>query len=163
MKLIPSLIIFFLMISLSACAQHERELIMKPIKQLFESMRKGDSTMLRESFARKATLVRVGSDKNGKSFLKQESSINGFLKLVGTPHAEQWNEVIWGEKIEIDGNLAQVWTNYAFYLGKKFSHCGIDAFHLFKGDDGKWRIFHLADTGRGDGCSIPQHIQDRFK
>jgi hypothetical protein len=108
-------------------------------------------------------MARVGRNKSGKPFIKFESSLDGFAKSIGTPHPETYNEMIWDEKIEIDGNLAQVWTSYAFYVGKKFSHCGVDAFHLTKGEDGEWKIFHLADTGQSEGCNIPTKISDQFK
>ncbi len=71
--------------------------------------------------------------------------------------------MIWDPKIEIDGNLAQAWTQYAFYVGKKFSHCGVDAFQLFKGTDGTWKIFQLADTRQKEGCKIPKEISEQFK
>ena len=141
----------------------EKEPVMKPIKQLFEAMQKGDSALLRKSFTKQVTMARVGKDKAGKPVIHYESSLEGFAKSIGTPHTETYNEMIWDEKIEIDGNLAQVWTSYAFYLGKKFNHCGVDAFHLVKGEDGEWRIFHLADTGQKEGCNIPTKISDQFK
>jgi hypothetical protein len=58
--------------------------------------------------------------------------------------------------------LAQAWCDYAFYVDKSYSHCGVDAFQLFKGKDG-WKIFHLADTRRKTGCTIPKEIQDKHK
>jgi hypothetical protein len=141
----------------------EKENVMKPVKQLFEAMQKGDSAMLRKAFTKQVTMARVGKNKAGKPFIKFESSLDGFAKSIGTPHPETYNEMIWDEKIEIDGNLAQVWTSYAFYVGKKFSHCGVDAFHLVKEEDGEWKIFHLADTGQSEGCNIPTKISDQFK
>ena len=141
----------------------EKEMVMKPIKQLFEAMQKGDSTMLRKSFTKQVTMARVGKDKAGKPTIHYESSLDGFAKSIGTPHAETYNEMIWDEKIEIDANLAQVWTSYAFYLGKKLNHCGVNAFQLVKGEDDEWKIFHLADTGQKEGCNIPTKISDQFK
>jgi hypothetical protein len=64
--------------------------------------------------------------------------------------------------VQIDGDFAQVWCDYAFYTDNTFSHCGIDAFQLHKGKDG-WKIFHLADTRRKDNCVIPQDIQNKHK
>ena len=141
----------------------EKESVMKPVNQLFEAMQKGDSAMLRKVFAKQVTLDNVGSDKSGKLVVKHETSLDGFAKAIGTPHADAYNEVIWDEKVEIDGNFAQAWMSYAFYLGKKFIHCGVDAFHLAKGEDGNWKIFHLADTRQKEGCKIPQKISDQFK
>src|SRR5690349_21835551 len=102
----------------------DKESVMRPIKQLFEAMQKGDSAMLRKAFSSQVTMATIGTDKSGKPFIRHESSLDGFAKSIGTPHTEAYNEMIWDEKIEIDGNFAQVWMNYAFYLGKKFSHCG---------------------------------------
>ena len=141
---------------------HKKE-VMKPIHTLFEGMKKGDSSMVHSAFAKNITMATVFKDKTGTPTITHESSMDGFLKSVGTPHAEPYNEMIWGEKISIDGDFAQVWVDYAFYLGKKFNHCGVDAFHLMKEKDGNWRIFHLADTRRKDGCEIPKHISDQFK
>jgi hypothetical protein len=59
--------------------------------------------------------------------------------------------------------MAQAWMKYAFYIGKQFSHCGADAFQLFKGADNKWRIFHLADTRWKEGCNVPPAIANQFK
>ena len=161
------LFIFFSLFLFSSIAYAQspskKNSVMKPIRQLFEAMQKGDSAMLLKAFAKQVTMARIGKDKEGKSFVRYESSIDGFAKSVGTAHAETWNEMIWGEKIEIDGNLAQVWASYAFYLGKKFNHCGVDAFHLVKSEDGEWKIFHLADTGQKEGCNIPKKIGNQFK
>jgi hypothetical protein len=53
--------------------------------------------------------------------------------------------------VRIDGPLAVVTVDYSFYAGQQFSHCGIDAFQLFRGPAG-WKIFQLTDTRRRTGC-----------
>ncbi len=147
----------------SAQSAQESEAVMTPIRKLFEGMQKGDSALAHSVFAKQVTLAIIGVDKNGKLLQRNEPSVDGFIKSVGTPHAEPWNEVIWDEKILIDGNLAQVGASYAFYLAKKFSHCGVDAFHLVKGDDGNWKIFHLAYSVRKGDCAVPQKISKQFE
>ena len=164
MKII--VISFFLLSTLiSANAQTvlEKDAVMKPVKMLFEGMQKGDSALVHKAFSKTVTMATIGIDKAGKPFIRHESSIQDFLASIGTPHAAVYNEMIWDEKILIDGNFAQVWTNYAFYLGKKFSHCGVDAFNLVKGEDGNWTIFHLADTRRKEGCVVPKEITKQFE
>jgi hypothetical protein len=164
MKTPLAIIAALLVFSSSSFSQlPEKELVMKPIRLLFDAMRAGDSTILRRAFTKQVTMSTVGTDKAGKPFIRNESSIDGFVKSIGTPHTEAYNEMIWGEKIEIDGNFAQAWMNYGFYVGKTFSHCGVDAFHLVKGEDNKWRIFHLADTRQKEGCNIPPSVSDQFK
>jgi len=162
-KIAVSFFLVFIFIATHAQSTAEKEAIMKPVKMLFEGMQKADSTMVRKVFSKAVTMATIGTDKNGNPFIKQESSITDFLKAVGTPHPEAYNEIIWDEKILSDGNFAQVWTNYAFFLGKKFNHCGVDAFHLVKGIDGDWTIFHLADTRQKEGCKVPSKISKQFE
>jgi hypothetical protein len=54
--------------------------------------------------------------------------------------------------VHVDGGLASVWTEYAFYVGERLNHCGVDAFHLVRTAEG-WRIIDLADTRRREGCA----------
>lgn len=154
-----------LLVGSTSCALAQTEeqgtAIMQPIVRLFTGMNLGDSAMVRSAFAREVTLATIFTDKAGKVVLRRESSLASFLKAVGTPHPEPWSEPIWETRIEVEGNLAQVWTRYAFYLGRKFSHCGIDAFQLV--NDGKeWKIFHLADTRQTTGCQVPESITSQF-
>lgn len=137
--------------------------IMEPITRLFMGMNLGDSAMVHSAFTNKVSMATVSKDKSGIPQIRYESSLDGFLKAVGTPHDKAWNEPIWDVEVQIDGNMAQVWTKYAFYLGKTFSHCGVDAFQLFKAADGKWKIFNLADTRQKEGCQIPPSVSAMFK
>ena len=136
--------------------------IMQPIKLLFEGMNLGDSARVHSAFANEVTFVTVAKNKSGKSTLIPEP-LDQFLVAVGTPHTGTWNEQIWDVVIHVDGIFAQVWAKYAFYLDKQFSHCGVDAFHLIKAEDGQWRIFHLADTRQKEGCQVPAAVSNRFK
>lgn len=144
-----------------AQSQAELATVMKPITQLFTGMNLGDSAMVHRSFAKQVTMSSIGQDKEGKLRVTHESSIDNFLKAVGTPRPEPLSEPIWDVKINIDGNLASVWASYALYVGKRFSHCGADAFHLVKEPNGEWKIFHLADSRRKD-CTVPPSVSSMF-
>jgi len=161
MKL-TTLLLLLLVGVVQAQTHREDMAIMKPIKTLFKGMNLGDSAMVHSAFTEGATMASVGRDKAGKVTLKRESSITGFLKAVGSPHNEPWSEPIWDTRIEVDGDLAQVWTRYAFYLGKKFNHCGVDAFQLVN-QNGDWKIFHLTDTRQIENCNVPKSISNQFK
>jgi Putative lumazine-binding len=134
----------------------------KVIQQLFEGMHRGDSSMVHSVFADKISMATLLRDKAGNSIIQRESSLNGFLNAIGTPHEPAWSEEIWNVRINIDDNFAQAWCDYAFYIGDTFSHCGVDAFHLHK-TKGGWKIFHLADTRRKEGCEIPKKIRSKHK
>jgi len=118
---------------------------------MFDGMRKGDSTMVRGVFEKNARLQTTWTSPEGKPMIHTEDSMNGFVKQVGTPHPEMWDERIKSYEVRIDDNLATVWTPYEFYIGDKFSHCGINAFQLFKSASG-WKIIHITDTRRKEKC-----------
>jgi hypothetical protein len=134
-------------------ARHAAEsAVVAVVVQLFDGMRAGDSAMVRRTFAPDARLVST-SIRDGQPAL-QSVEIDRFIEAVGTPREEVWDERLWNVEVRIDANLATVWTEYAFYLDEELSHCGVDAFQLFRSSDG-WRIFQIADTRRGaDTCDI---------
>lgn len=160
MKII-AIISLVLCFSASCFAQSEQVAIMEPINNLFDGMNKGDSALVHKAFRDDVTMATIGLDKEGNPVFRR-GELKGFLVAMGTPRKEVYSEPIWDVKMEVDGNLAQVWAKYAFYIDKNFHHCGVDAFQLFKGKDG-WKIFQLSDTRQQEGCDVPKAIQDRFK
>jgi hypothetical protein len=155
------LVTFFVQ-SAFAQAANEDTAVKDVVAKLFKAMELGDSAMLTSTFHKPVTLGTIVRDKSGNTILRPESSIDEFAKAVGTPHKEIWHEEIWDVKVQRDGDFAQVWCDYAFYIDKTFSHCGVDAFQLIKSKDG-WKIFHLADTRRKTGCNVPKGISDKYK
>lgn len=140
-----------------AFSQKEEDNVMKVVNQVFEAMRTNDSTLLKQSFVQSPNMFTSSSNQDGKSILT-EGNFQRFVDAIGSPKDQVFNEPIWNEKIQIDGNFAAVWVDYAFYLDDQFSHCGVDAFHLVKLDD-QWKIFHLIDTRRKTPCDIPDEIK----
>ena len=143
--------LFLVCFGLQAFAQNDEEsAIKKAVNNLFTGMKTGDSTLARSAFATGAVMQTI-VNKEGKVSVRNES-VDNFIKLIGTPHKDQYDERIVFSKILIDGPLALVWTDYKFYLGDKFSHCGVNSFQLVKGDNG-WQIVYIIDTRRKDGCN----------
>ncbi len=123
------------------------------IDKLFDGMREGDSAKVASVFGEQVNMYTSFTNKEGVKMVKK-GALEPFLKAIGTPHDQIWDEKIWDTKISIDGGIAQVWTDYAFYTGTEFSHCGIDAFHLIKDSTNGWKIVHLMDTRRKEGCQV---------
>lgn len=154
--------ISFVLFSSQIFAQSDQEQqIMKVVERVFEAMKTSDSTMLKSCFTQDAATYTLFRDKEGKSQLRQ-GSLQRFIDAVGQPKEDVWNEPIWNEKVEIDGPLAAVWVDYAFYLNNQFLHCGVDAFQLVETEDG-WKIFHLADTRRKADCNVPEEVRAKFE
>ena len=124
--------------------------VKQSINTMFDAMRKGDSTLLKSVFAKEMVLQSVSTSKEGKAVISTDSA-NDFAKAIGTPHNAVYDERITYGDIKIDGDLASVWAPYKFYLGDKFSHCGVDVFSLMKTTTG-WKIIYIVDTRRKDNC-----------
>jgi hypothetical protein len=160
-----SLIIILFFIAGTGCraqGQDDKAQVSAVVDKLFKGMALGDSTMVRACFTDTVTTATIFRDPGGRPHLRREDGIEGFLRAVGTPHPEPWNEEIWHLAVRVDGDLAQVWCDYAFYVGNRFSHCGVDAFQFYRTKEG-WKIFHLADTRRATDCDVPDEIRDKHK
>lgn len=140
---------------------NEKEQVMKVVNNVFLAMKTSDSVLLKTSFTESPATYTVFNTPTGETRFV-EGKFQKFIDAVGQPKKEVWSEPIWNEKVEIDGPLAQVWVDYAFYLDKQFLHCGVDAFHLVK-MNGQWKIFHLVDTRRKASCEVPEDVRKRFE
>lgn len=54
-------------------------------------------------------------------------------------------ERMWEAQARVSGPIATVWAPYDFYRDGRFSHCGVDAFHLVETPAG-WRIAGIMYT-----------------
>jgi len=124
--------------------------VIATIDKMFDAMRAGDSTALRQCFHSTMRLQSTLFDKEGRPRIVN-GDIEKFISAVGTPHDEMWDEKIWSYDVKIDDNLATVWTEFTFYLGKKLSHCGVNAFQLYRSPIG-WKITQITDTRRFNNC-----------
>ncbi|MGZ3873495.1 MAG: nuclear transport factor 2 family protein [Mucilaginibacter sp.] len=150
MRKVLLIIIFLSGYSIVRGQQPAADGVKRAVNTMFDAMRKGDSTLLKSVFAKEMVLQSVSTNKEGKTVISTDSAAD-FAKAIGTPHKEIYDERITYGDIKIDGDLASVWAPYKFYLGDKFSHCGVDVFSLMKTADG-WKIIYIVDTRRKDNC-----------
>jgi hypothetical protein len=135
-----------------ASTSNEAKAVEAAVVRFFDGMRARDSTMARSVLAPSARLYSVGAGKDG-TVLPRETPMNAFIKSIGQKQEKVLDERIWNVKVNIDGDLATLWCDYAFYVGDTFSHCGADAFQLYRSPDG-WKIFSITDTRRKEGCDL---------
>lgn len=122
--------------------------VLAVVNAVFEGMRKVDSAMVRPLFHAKARMITVDSRNPGARI---EESVEGFIRSVGQPRTEVFDERLSNVKTMIDGSLASVWADYKFYRGTTLNHCGVDHFLLVK-EGASWKIIELADTRRRENC-----------
>lgn len=142
------LVIFGLLLPVTARAQSDSAQVLAVVRRLFDGMRSADSAMVRSTMA---SIIRFAEVNGRVTPARIESdSVEGWLGGVARSN-RQWDERIYDAEVRVDGNLAQVWAPYTFYLNGKISHCGVDAFELLKDASG-WKITQLGDTRRRDNC-----------
>lgn len=121
------------------------------IVRLFDGMRTRDSAAVRAAFVPDARLQTALVRQDGRPELRADS-VGAFVRAIGGAPADlTLDERVDSVHVRIDGPLAVVTVDYTFYAGQRLSHCGIDAFQLFRGPEG-WKIFQLTDTRRRAGC-----------
>lgn len=140
-----------LFLSLSAfCQVDDGTAVKKVINNMFDAMRNADTIGLKNTFADGMTLRSIQPIKNKPDSLIITSAAE-FVNIIGAPHKEMYDERITFGEVSIDNSLATVWAPYKFYIGKKFSHCGIDVFQLMKTGTG-WKIVSIFYNVRTGNC-----------
>ena len=134
----------------TAAAQSDQQAIKTVLTRLFDGMRTRDTALMRSTLVPSTLLERTSPTGE----LGEPIPMSRFIERVGQGTGPGGNEQIKDPKIEIDGALASVWTYYTYTPGGQTAvdHCGVDAFLLRRGSDG-WKIFHIADSSRNEGCT----------
>jgi hypothetical protein len=127
----------------AAAAQSPKDAVIAVVKNLFDGMRTRDTALMRAQFAPGARMIRVDGAKGQVQSIDPSLWIGG----VGKGSGPAWDERIFDPVVEVDDNIAHVWTYYEFWLGPTISHCGYDSLFLVKLGDG-WKVSQVADTER---------------
>jgi len=117
------------------------------VTRLFDAMRTRDTTTMRALFVPNASMQSLRD--SAVTFDRIDGWIAGVARA---PQGVVLDERLGPQTVHIDGNLATVWVNYWFFVGPRFSHCGVDAFQLAR-IGGGWKIFSVVDTRRTTGCA----------
>lgn len=135
-----------LLLTIPAFAQSNDEAAVKAaITQLFDGMKRADSTVLKPLFLPGAKLQTV-INKQGEVSVR-DGGIDKFIESIGKAKAGALDERLSGMDVKIDGDLATVWTPYEFFYNGQSSHCGANAFTLVR-VGGNWKIQNIIDTRR---------------
>jgi hypothetical protein len=132
-----------------ALTKEEKELV-AVIDTFFAYFHKADTANIRALFHPKATLKSLKYKEN-KPEVSEDNLQGLLLALANLPKTTKIEERLLTYKVQIDADLATVWTPYQFFVNDKFSHCGANAFTLVKVAD-KWQIIAIIDTRRKEKC-----------
>lgn len=119
----------------------DQKAVLAVVDKLFDGMRKADTALMRSLFVPQARMLGVGRQGEATS-----NSVDAWLNSIGQKRANLvYDERTWAPEAKVDGTIAQAWMQYAFYLGDKLSHCGVDAFDFLKVGS-EWKIATVMDT-----------------
>jgi hypothetical protein len=118
------------------------------LRRMFDGMRAADSAQVRSVMAPGVRFASIDARATppGISYEPVDGWLSGVAKS-----ARRWDERLFDVQVRVDGDIAQVWAPYTFYLDGKIRHCGVDSIELLR-DAGGWKVTQLSDTQRRDGC-----------
>jgi len=127
--------------------------VKKTIETFFEGFHKGDTVLMKSVMMDKMIVQTAFKNKEGKDMLVTDTPSKLLNAIGARPDDQKWDERLTSFNIQVDGNMANAWTEYEFWFNDKFSHCGVNSFQLFN-DSGTWKIIYLIDTRRRSSCEV---------
>ena len=68
------------------------------------------------------------------------------------PGPEAFEERLTDPAIEVDGDIAMVWSPFVFTVNNQVHHCGVDHFDLVR-ENGGWKVLNVTWSQRTTGCA----------
>jgi cytosine/adenosine deaminase-related metal-dependent hydrolase len=123
------------------------------VEKLFEVMRAKNADAIRGVFQPNGQLTALDKPRDGKGFSTTRNfTADAFAKMISESKAPgEFIEKMPEKQVTIYGDAAVVTGRYTFHVGDKFSHCGVNAFHLVR-TEGVWRIANGTSTLEVAGC-----------
>jgi hypothetical protein len=127
----------------------EEQAVLVPINQLFAAMAAKDGARMLAQVRADGRLTGV-SEAGPKSSSWSEFAAQ--FKPGEGPALEE--RLVGAPAIEVDGDIAMVWSSYVFLVDGNLSHCGVDHFDLVR-DAGQWKVLNITWTKRKTDCPTP--------
>jgi len=124
------------------------------ITDFFEGFHKQDTTIMRRVVHESVMMQSIGKSSATSEITLSTQDFSAFLESIcSLPSDMDFEERITDYEIRMDGEMANVWTPYSFYINGDLSHCGTNSFQLFK-KEGVWKIFYIVDTRQKEDCGV---------
>jgi imidazolonepropionase-like amidohydrolase len=115
------------------------------VDKLFEAMRAKNADAIRALFTAEGQLVAVDKPRSGQgNSTTRVFTADAFAKTIAEGKGD-FIEKMPDKDVRAGANIALVFGRYTFYVGEKFSHCGVNSFHLVRTETG-WKIANAAST-----------------
>jgi len=123
--------------------------VMAPINAMFAGLEARNGAAIIAQTRPEGGATAVAEKPDGTRAIRHLSWVDfaGGIK----PGPEHYQEKLLDPAVEIDGDIAMVWSRYVFTIDGKPHHCGIDHFDLVR-ENGAWKILNITWSSRTTGC-----------
>jgi hypothetical protein len=123
--------------------------VMAPINAMFAGLEARNGAAILAQTRPEGGAMAVAEKPDGTRAIRHLSwaDFAGGIK----PGPEHYQEKLLDPAVEIDGNIAMVWSRYVFTIDGKPHHCGVDHFDLVR-ENGAWKILNITWSSRTTGC-----------
>jgi hypothetical protein len=126
----------------------DKQAVLDAVDKLWAGMKAKSAEQIKAAFMPDGQLLAVDKSPKDPNALSTVRKFTGeeFAKLISEAKVPgDFIENMIDPEVKVTGDLALVTGRYTFYVGDKFSHCGIDTFNLVRTADG-WKIANGAST-----------------
>jgi hypothetical protein len=132
----------------------DEQAVLATINQMFAGMAAKDGAQILSHARPDGRLTGVRLTPGAPSTIRSQSwsaFAAGFKPGEG-PSLEE--RLVGMPAVEIDSDIAMVWSPYIFLIDGKLSHCGIDHFDMVR-EQGRWKVLNVTWTRRTTDCPNP--------
>jgi len=126
------------------------------VTRLFEAMQARDADGIRATFVSDGQLA-IAQERDGQTTVRTLTA-EAFAKSISEGKGV-YRERMYKPEALVTGDLVTVRGRYGFYVDDRFSHCGMNSFHLMRTQQG-WKIVNAASTLEFDGCESESKVDN---
>lgn len=116
MKQFITLICLLLVVTTNA-QDDNAKFVKQTIETFFEGFHKGDTTLMKSVMKDKMVMQTAFVNREGKDILRNDGGPENLLNAIANRADDQkWDERLTDFSIQVDGNMANAWVNYEFWL-----------------------------------------------
>lgn len=126
----------------------EEGAVMAPISALFAGLAARDANAILAQLRPEGGGTVVNENADGTRRVRHLSWAEYAAGIK--PGPERYQERLTDPAIEIDGDIAMVWSPYVFTIDGQPHHCGVDHFDLVR-EAGTWKVLNITWSQRDCG------------
>ncbi|WP_425229510.1 nuclear transport factor 2 family protein [Sphingomonas sp.] len=134
----------------TAEAQGDAPAILAAVNGLFAALTARDMTRAQSFFRADGGAQAVVEQPDGTRTFRHETWPQFLARLPAT--GPRFVEALTDPAVEVDGDIAMVWSPYTVMVDERLVHCGVDHFDLIR-EGGQWKILNISWTQRTAGCA----------